>query len=661
MRKITVAASVVLLCGTVAQAQFSSDYRKAADSYFAKGDYASAVEYYEKSLYGKSKTADGFDPYAYTAVKPQPLPKDSQQLIYQLAESWRLLKNYEKAAPLYKKVAENDVRFPLAQYHYATCERALGKYEEAENALHRFLNTYQQKDHYSQAAQREVRNLVFIQEQLRKETKGYAVHTLYEGKTGASYAPVQLSSNTLLFTATWADSAAEKNKAHVNHLYEASFTEEGVGAVSRANIPVSQLHEGAAAISADGSTLYLTRWSVSNHQKSAAIYVSKKTGGVAGDAWSSPVALDSVINVRGANTQQPFVMPDGRHLLYASDRAGGLGGFDLWMAELDAAGKPLSTVNMGDNINTTGNEQAPYYHASSATLVFATDGRTGMGGYDLFYTKGAPGSWAEPQNFGYPVNSVKNDMYFTSYSTGKRILEKVVLSSDRADVCCMELFQLQKANPMKLVVGQVVACDTRIPLAGVAVEVIDTVTHEKIYTGVTSADGSYAFAVKQSLPLSSMAALKGYYTTAAALQLPADADADSLVSVPVCMQKEPEVINEVQVLNNVYYEFNKAEILEKSFASLDDVVAFLNKHPDIHVEIGGHTDNKGSDELNQKLSEARAANVVAYLVGKGIDKNRLTAKGYGATVPVAPNTYDDGTDNPAGREKNRRTEMKVLK
>jgi outer membrane protein OmpA-like peptidoglycan-associated protein len=371
--------------------------------------------------------------------------------------------------------------------------------------------------------------------------------------------------------------------------------------------------------------------------------------------------LDSIVNVSGANTQQPFVMPDGKHLLYASDRAGGLGGYDLWMATLDDAGKPMQTTNLGSVVNTAFNEQAPYYHAASATLVFASDGRTGMGGYDLFYTKGAIDTWSQPENFGYPVNSVKDDLYFTSYSKGNRILENVVLSSDRSAVCCLELFQLKKKNPMKLIIGQIVACDTKTPLPGVAVEVIDTTTGKHLFSGTTNEEGRYSFAVEQSLPFSSIAALKGYYTSSRVLQLPVDADADSLVSAPVCMEKEVLVIEEVQVLNNVYYEFSKAEIKIESYPSLDEVVALLQKRPEIKVEIGGHTDDKGSDELNLKLSEARAANVVAYLVSKGIDKNRLTSKGYGATMPIAPNKNEDGTDNPAGREKNRRTEMKVLK
>jgi outer membrane protein OmpA-like peptidoglycan-associated protein/tetratricopeptide (TPR) repeat protein len=652
-----------LLLGVTAHAQqISTDYRKAADTYFKKGDYASAVAYYEKYLGTgvQTKTVSGeFDPYTpKTTVKPVVMP-DKQQVIYQLAESWRLLKNHTNAAPLYAQVADNAGAYPLARYHYATSLRALGKYSEAEQQLQLFLNSYGAGDQYKDAAGKEIKNLQFIQQQLKKGIADYSIQAISGGRVGASYAPLQLNANTLLFTATWPDSSAPENKSHVNRLYKASYQQGKLGAISRVNhLSSASLHEGAATLSSDGNTLYLTKWAINKEKKSAAIYISKRTAETA--TWSTPVALDSVVNKTGFNSQQPFIMPDGKHLVYASDKPGGLGGYDLWSAELNTEGKPVNAVNVGEGINTSFNEQAPYYHTASATLVFATDGRTGMGGYDLFYATGTIGQWSLPQNFGYPVNSVKDDMYFTSFSKSKRILESIVLSSDRADVCCLELFQLKKKNPPKQVFGQIVSCDSKTPLSGVSVEVMDTASGKRMFSGITDENGKYAFPIEESLPLSSMAALRGYQTATRFLQLPGDIDADSLWSVPVCMQKEVLVIADVKVLNNVYYEFAKADVKVESYPSLDELVAFLKGKPELKVEIGGHTDDKGSEVLNSKLSEARAANVVAYLVSKGIDKNRLTSKGYGATMPIAPNKNEDGTDNPEGREKNRRTEMKVL-
>ncbi len=160
--------------------------------------------------------------------------------------------------------------------------------------------------------------------------------------------------------------------------------------------------------------------------------------------WSEPVPADAVINAEGANAQQPFVMPDGKYLLYASDKPGGYGGFDLYAAELGPDGKPKRSFNLGSTINTSGDEQAPYYHAASGTLVFSSNARIGMGGFDFYYSKGTIDKWEEPVNFGYPVNSVKDDIYFVSRGGAKNILEDVFLSSDRMAECCLEMFYLKK-------------------------------------------------------------------------------------------------------------------------------------------------------------------------------------------------------------------------
>jgi outer membrane protein OmpA-like peptidoglycan-associated protein len=382
-----------------------------------------------------------------------------------------------------------------------------------------------------------------------------------------------------LFTST-------KESNYTNRIYLAKDT----AAASRAGIPQSsKTHQGAISLSADGNVLYLTQWTVADGKKSAAIYASRKEG----DKWSEPVKLDAVVNAAGANTQQPFIMPDGRQLLFASDRAGGNGGYDLWSAELDASGKPLSVQNLGPAINTSSDEEAPFYHPASGTLVFASNGRTGMGGYDLYYAKGSAGKWEAPVNFGYPVNDVKDDMYFFSRSKSAYILEDAWFSSDRSAECCLELFSLHLAPPPPPVKEEPV----------IAAKPAPTLT-------------------------------------------------DTILSAPV---------NTAITIQEIYYELNEFILKPESHPALDKLVAMLQEHPQMEIEISAHTDNTGAARYNQQLSEKRALNCVAYLVGKGIDKKRLQYKGYGATKPVAPNTNPDGTDNPEGRKLNRRIELRILK
>ena len=352
-------------------------------------------------------------------------------------------------------------------------------------------------------------------------------------------------------------------------------------------------------------------------------------------------------------------MPDGKRIIFSSDRIGGQGGFDLWMAALDENGNTGTPVNI-QNINTAFDEQAPSYHGASKTFVFSSNGRVGMGGYDFYYCKGELENLSEPKNFGYPVNSVKDDLYFTSKGPARNILEDVILSSDREAACCLELFSLSRLKPLKQLTGLVVVCGNSQPLANVKVVVMDTINNTVITETTTDASGRYSFTVEEFLPLKASASDSGYFNNSVTFNGPDDKEEEKYTNPELCLTLIPKPEEAVKV-DNVYYDFNKASLQKTSFASLDKLVILLNENPALQIELNSHTDSKGDDTYNQKLSDARAKTVVEYLISKGIDKTRLVPKGYGETVPVAENTNADGTDNPDGRQQNRRTEFKVLK
>ncbi|HEX7845411.1 MAG TPA: OmpA family protein, partial [Chitinophagaceae bacterium] len=397
-----------------------------------------------------------------------------------------------------------------------------------------------------------------------------------------------------------------------------------------------------------------TRWTVNANQKSAAIYTSTRKG----EEWTEPEKLDDAINVAGANTQQPSVTADGKYLIYASDRSGGQGGYDLWYAELND-GKPANPKNMGPAINTSLDEQAPFYHAASQSLIFSANGRVGMGGYDFFQSKGGFGNWSEPANLGYPVNSVKDDIYMVSRGGAKNVLEDVLLSSDRDAACCLELFFLKKIRPLKQIDGRVVSCDPLKPLTGATVSIVDE-NNNTVFTKTLGTDGTYSFTVEDHLPVKVKADAEGYISNSIDVKLPADVEAEKYSYPELCLLPVPPKKDETFVINNVYYDFDKADLKEESFPALDEIVRMLNYYPAMEIEIGAHTDNIGPDDYNLKLSDARARSVVDYLISKGIAPGRLQSKGYGETMPIAENRTN-GKDNPEGRARNRRTEFKVLK
>jgi len=662
MKKIFVLTAVLFSFASL-HAQFVYDYLKAADDYFQKGDYASAAEYYGKYMGGDKTGKDKeFKPYTpqNSSKKTAAAAVNQEQAMYNLAECYRLLNYPSKAEPQYKEVmVANKKQFPLAQYHYAAQLRALGKYAEAEQNFRTFLSGYPANDEYKKNAERELKNLQFIQAELvKKDLKYYTINKAGGelNAKGASYAPAWLNSNTLLFTSTRPQDTTAKTMVYTNRVYQAVYDAGTLASISLATIPQEKgMQQGVVTVTPDGNTIYLTKWGISGDKKSAAIYSSSKTN----DGWSEPVKLGESINANGANTQQPFVTADGKYLLFSSNRTGGQGGYDLWYAPLEngSAGTP---VNMGAAINTSYDEQAPAYHEASASLIFSSNGRVGMGGYDFFRSKGNIGNWTEPVNMGYPVNSVKDDIYMVSRGSAKNVLENVMLSSDRDAVCCLELFALQKVRPLRQLSGRVLSCDPSKPLSGATVTIVDPASNKTIYTKEVGADGTYSFTMEDHQPLKVQAEAKGFISNAANVGTPADLEEESMRYPDLCLVPEAPKVDEKFVIENVYYDFNKADLKPESYPALDEVVRMLNTYPNMAIELGAHTDSKGSDTYNMKLSEARAQSVVKYLVEKGISAERLVAKGYGEAMPIAPNEID-GKDNPEGREKNRRTEFKVLK
>lgn len=643
--------TILIFLSFSAQAQFGSDYLKAADRYFKGGDYASAAAYYEKYLQGGAKGAGPeYDPYKVLRDKKTAAGSSKEQALYHLAESYRLLTHYEKAEPVYQQLTRSGSEVsPLVYYHYATVLRAQAKYAEAEEALNKFLDQYTADDTYLATAKRELLNLRFIQEQLQKDIGAYKVQKITPAKEGASYAPVWTADNKVLFTATWPEESRTKKQGYLNHLYQAAFAGSEINEVTTAGLPEAAIHEGTPALSPDGNTLYLTRWTVKDGKKSAAIYKSARNG----DAWSSPVALNAIVNEPGANAQQPVLVLNGKYLLYASDRKGGEGGYDLWTAELNEEGQPISTTNLGNTINTAFNEEAPYYHAASQHLVFASNGRVGMGGYDLFYSKGEPGNWTEPQNFGHPVNSIKDDIYFAAHAASKNILENVLISSDRSAVCCLELFHITKTYKQYFN-GVVVDCATQQPIPGAVIGVIDA-GGKKLVDLVTNNQGAYRIETEQGVSLTIQGRKENYEP--ATISSKEDSTLDKLCLSPI----KKELFTESKLeIRNILFAYDKAIIPENDYSFLDEVAAYLKKHPDDAIEIGAHTDGKGSVEYNKKLSARRAQACYDYLVKAGIEGWRMKTKGYGECCPLEKETTPDGKDDPAAREKNRRIEIKLL-
>lgn len=642
-------------------AQKNSVILAAADRYFASGDYYSAAQYYEQALTGKKtkRPRPGYNPYDVAATASKKLATATatkEQIQYNLGECYRMLHYPQKAATYYEEVIKSGKDFPLARFHQASALKALGQYDAASEAFKAFREQYKSQDKYTATAELEIKSLAFVKKEMeRKDLNLFKVerNNALNGQ-GGTYAPYWINDKSIMFTS---NRPTGKDSSKTNRLYTSVMKDGKPGEITALSVEQNDNEQqGVSCLTPDGKTMYFTRWKVQANNKSAAIYSARKSG----SGWGEPV-LVKVLSQEGSNTQQPFIMPNGKAIIFSSDRSGGQGGYDLWMAIMDERGNFGVPVNLGPKINTSFDEQAPSYHAASQSLIFSSNGRVGMGGFDFYYSKGELNNLSEPVNFGYPVNSIKDELYFISRGPAKNILDDVIMSTDRDAACCLELYTLHKDRPKKKIDGTVISCKDNQPIPNVRIVIMDTVNNKSIAELKTNQAGKYNFEIDEFVSVKVTGSDSGYFNNSVSFFGPQDADEEFFTGPDLCLTKIPTPIENTITIENVYYEYDQASIQESSFASLDELVKLLNENPTLEIELNAHTDSKGEEDYNQRLSDARAASVVNYLVKKGINKKRLTSKGFGESQPIADNTNPDGSDNPEGRQQNRRTEFKVIK
>lgn len=628
-----------------------SAYIKAADEYFTKGDYYSAAQLYEKGLNTGVAKKTEYNPYTNNRVKSGPVGESQKsEAQYKLGESYYRLHQYGKAESNFKPAS--DAGNAAAAYYYAKTLQYNGKQAEAEAAFNKFIAMEGADASMKADARLQLEGIGFAKSQMaRNDIARYKVSKAGINAPGATYAPANMNGQ-LVFTSTRADSGYSKENPNTNKLYRSA----AAGTLELLGLPAdAKMEQGIASFY--GNSMYYTKWQVVDGKKQAAIYKAEKSG----TGWTTPVLLGPAVNAPGAGSSQPNVTADGKWLLFSSDMQGGLGKKDLWAVALDASGNPSGNAVNLKTVNTAADDEAPFYHQASKTLVFATNGRTGMGGLDLFSAKGEiNGTLQAPVNLGYPLNSVKDDIYYVSLDP-KSVWNNAYFSSDRNSECCLDLYAFDKQKVKKNITGKVINCVDGSPVPGAGIVARDAKGNQ-VFSGKTDANGQYSFLMDEFMNLETSLSAEGYDPANLRLNISGDDEAEMFNAASLCMNKEkpkPVEVNKAIVLKNVLYDFGKSTLSKSSYPVFDSLARLMNEYPGMKVEISAHTDDVGTEIDNQKLSERRAASCVAYLAGKGISADRIVAKGYGETIPVAPNKVD-GKDNPEGRKLNRRTELKVL-
>lgn len=658
---------LLFLCflSTAVSAQFVTNSKKVADVYFHNKEYYAAAEYYKKALKISSDSAGFVVPYGFEAkiTKESPKQEDYEYNVFQLAESLRGYKNYADAESWYA-IAKGfeSPKYVLAQLWYGVTLRANQKYAEAITALQAFRNKYKMNDAYLDRAKTEILSCEFALYEVSRP-RLFKLNRLKNdiNQAGSNYTPV-LKDNVFYFSSSRPIGAggkkevlegannskvAQRQTPYINAVYETTgdpLTDK----VSIKRIPTTEKGKewAAPAFLPNGKTMYVTGWSSKDTRR-----IYKRTANADGKGWSEPVDIGSNINVSNFNSMQPAVSKNGKYLIFSSDRPGGYGKYDLWYCAIRPDGSFGQAINLGPTINTAGDEQAPYYNVRTKKLLFSSNGKVGLGGFDFYESDGDFDSWSEPRNLGYPLNSSKDDMYFTPTddedTTG-------YISSDRESLCCLEVFHVKKE--FLTITGTILDCNTQKPLENVLVTLTDSLQR---FTFSTGPDGKYTFKVNSNRQLKIIAEKEKYFTKTLSYSYDQLAQKDILFSEEICLI--PFEVDKPIVLKDVLYEFNKADLTEDSKEKLDHLFTIMEDNPNIEIELSAHTDNIGTAEYNLDLSNRRAKSCVDYLVERGISASRMTSKGYGFTMPVAPNQLPDGKDNPEGRALNRRTEFKVTK
>jgi outer membrane protein OmpA-like peptidoglycan-associated protein/tetratricopeptide (TPR) repeat protein len=548
---------------------------------------------------------------------------------------------YEKAFALDSNYA-SDFRLP-----YSINLAGMGQFDKALNVINSLLARPNLPENTRKAAEYRRRTYQFAVDYAREHPAPnyvFAPKNLGDGVNSpeSEYFPsMPISGKELIFT------------RRLDNYNEDFFISEKVGDSwgparrLEGNINTPQ-NEGAQNISQDGTWLVFTGCNRPDGMGSCDLYISYFTNA----GWSEAINLGTRINTDQWESQ-PSLSPDKKDLYFASRRFGGFGGSDLYVSHLQPNGKWSEPENLGPEINTPGDESSPFIHADNQTLYFTSNGLPGYGEEDLFMVqKGPDGKWGKPINLGYPINTIDHEGTLFVAADGKTAYYASDRSDSKGGLDIYSFEMRQDIRPFKTlwVKGKVLDKKTGAGLPS-SVELIDLATNRPLSRVQTDEQGYYLITLPVGKDYAFNVNRRGYLFYSDNFSLK-DKSPDSTYEKNVPLQ--PIEVNAAIVLKNIFFDVNRYELKPESQAELDKVVQLLNENPTVKVQIEGHTDNVGTPADNQKLSENRARAVVNYLLTKGIAPARLTAKGFGASRPIADNKTEEG------KAQNRRTELKVV-
>lgn len=577
-----------------------------ADAQFQRGEYYDASVTYKK-VYNKLRKKE---------ERPQ-----RGEVAFKMGRCYRLLNMSARASAAFQNALRYEYPDSTTHFMLAQALHADGKYAAALRSYDKYLE-FCPDDSLAINCAEGCRTA----QEIRARGSRYVVKQakLFNSRR-ADFCPMYLGADCdqIYYTSTTEKATGDK-KSEITGMKNADvfFSKKNEKGEWERPEPVegelnTEFDEGIVAFSPDAQTMYLTKARRElNAPTSVEIYTSTRS-----DAkWSAPVKFEITADTL-STFGHPAVSPDGEYLYFVSDMPGGYGGKDIWRISLKE--RQGSLVNLGPDINTDGNDDFPYVR-SDGSLYFSSDGHPGMGGLDIFRATavGDPADlrW-EVENMGFPINSAGDDFGIT-FGKG----EDGFFSSNRGDARGYDHIYSFEYDPVRITIEGLVMDKDEEPVKNAIIRIVgNDGSNQK---EVARDDGSFSFALQRGVKYVMLAGAKGYLN-----QKQEFASDSTMEDANYWVEFILPSISKPSVVENIFYDYDKADLRPESKTALNELIAVLHDNPNVTIEMASHTDRWGSDAYNINLSERRAKSVVDYLVENGISRDRLQPHGYGKSRP----------------------------
>ena len=634
----------------IAQPVVSSSYEtmlETAATCAENHDYINAIEWFEKA-YKESK-----DPNLQVAI----------------GDMYMLLRDYAKAEKTYDRVLKRDKRdeFFDIRLDYARAMKAQGKYKLALDEFNGFISTTE-SDSLRNEAKLELRGILLME----KYPENIEAAVSFAGESinspSAESSPALYSDGTLYFSSMNAKTPTiidgEEGEYHAK-IYSAARTPQGdfskASALDEAINRIDFYNTGVS-FSEDGQKMYFTRAKYNNNGvENSQIYLSKR----AGDKWGSPYPIEALNNEFRSRHPYEGELFGRKVLYYISDMPGGYGGYDIYYSTItgDAYEKP---VNLGEKINTPRNEMSPFY--KDGALYFSSNGHPGMGGLDNFYTEWDGSKWSEVTNMGFNYNTSYDDSFlrFNQGGTAGYVVSNRTHKDKKkyknTDTCCDDIYMIQIRDlviELKTIVN-----NEKGPLEGATVELFEGSKKVPVDSKTNFLSNDFGFLLDSDKSYKAYITREGYYTDSISFNTNGIFD-DYTVSKTVTLKAKPEAPkrivsrNEPILLKSIFFDLADDKIRPDAEPDLEYLKTLMDKYPDMVIELSSHTDSRGDNEYNKKLSQRRANSTKAWLVEEGVEAARIKAVGYGETK-LLNKCKDKVKCSEEEHQLNRRSEFKII-